>query len=33
VVLAELDLDAVAKARQAIPSLKNERGFSGPDFA
>jgi len=33
VVIAELDLDAVAKARQAIPALKNERSFSGPVFA
>ena len=31
VLLAELDLDAAPKARQAIPSLKNGRGFSGPD--
>jgi len=30
VVSATLDLDAVAKARQAIPALKNERGFNGP---
>ena len=30
VVTATLDLDAVAKARQAIPALKNERGFNGP---
>lgn len=30
VVAATLDLDAVAKARQAIPALKNERGFNGP---
>ena len=29
-VIAELDLDAVAKARQAIPALKNERSFTGP---
>jgi predicted amidohydrolase len=29
-VTAELDLEAVAKARQAIPALKNERGFTGP---
>ncbi len=31
VVMATLDLDAVAKARQAIPALKNERAFTGPD--
>ncbi len=31
VVLATLDLDAVEKARQAIPALKNERAFTGPD--
>ncbi|HEX4179249.1 MAG TPA: carbon-nitrogen hydrolase family protein [Caulobacteraceae bacterium] len=30
VISATLDLDAVAKARQAIPALKNERGFNGP---
>ena len=30
VVAATLDLDAVAKARQAIPALKNERAFNGP---
>jgi len=30
VIMATLDLDAVAKARQAIPALKNERGFNGP---
>ena len=30
VITATLDLDAVAKARQAIPALKNERGFNGP---
>jgi predicted amidohydrolase len=30
VIAATLDLDAVAKARQAIPALKNERGFNGP---
>ena len=33
VVMATLDLDAVAKARQAIPALKNERAFTGPDAA
>jgi predicted amidohydrolase len=32
-VIADLDLDAVAKARQAIPALKNERSFSGPVVA
>ena len=32
VVAATLDLDAAARARQAIPSLNNERGFSGPDL-
>jgi predicted amidohydrolase len=30
VVAATLELDDVAKARQAIPALKNERGFNGP---
>jgi len=30
VIAATLDLDAVARARQAIPALKNERGFNGP---
>jgi predicted amidohydrolase len=30
VVCVTLDLDAVAKARDAIPSLRNERTFSGP---
>ena len=30
VIAAILDLDAVAKARQAIPALKNERVFNGP---
>ena len=30
VVIADLDLDEVDKTRQAIPSLKNERAFSGP---
>ena len=29
-LLADLDLDAAAKARQAIPALKNERAFAGP---
>jgi predicted amidohydrolase len=31
VVLADLDLSQVETTRQAIPSLKNERPFSGPD--
>jgi len=30
VIAATLDLDAVAKARLAIPALKNERVFNGP---
>jgi predicted amidohydrolase len=30
VVMADIDLDQVAKTRQAIPSLKNERAFSNP---
>jgi predicted amidohydrolase len=30
VLVADLDLDAVAKARGAIPSLANAREFSGP---
>ncbi len=30
VIAAELDLDASAKARAAIPSLANERAFAGP---
>ena len=30
VLFAELDLASVAKARSAIPALKNERAFSGP---
>lgn len=30
VLLADLDLAAVAKARNAIPALKNERTFTGP---
>ena len=33
VIMATLDLDAVEKARQAIPALKNERAFTGPEFA
>jgi len=32
-VIADLELDAVAKARQAIPALKNERSFTGPVLA
>jgi deaminated glutathione amidase len=32
-VIADLELDAVARARQAIPALKNERSFVGPVFA
>jgi deaminated glutathione amidase len=30
VLMADLDLAEVAKARQAIPALKNERPFAGP---
>ncbi|MGA0601822.1 carbon-nitrogen hydrolase family protein [Caulobacter sp. KR2-114] len=30
VLMADLDLGEVAKARQAIPALKNERAFAGP---
>lgn len=30
IIAATLDLDAVAKARQAIPALKNGRDFNGP---
>ena len=30
VVMADLDLSEVAKARAAIPALKNERAFAGP---
>ncbi len=30
VLMAELDLDAVAKARAAIPALQNARAFAGP---
>ncbi|MBV9509146.1 MAG: carbon-nitrogen hydrolase family protein, partial [Caulobacteraceae bacterium] len=33
VLMAELDLDAAGKARQAIPALKNERAFTGPRLA
>jgi deaminated glutathione amidase len=29
-LIAELDLEAVAKARAAIPALRNERAFTGP---
>jgi predicted amidohydrolase len=29
-LIAELDLDAVAKARAAIPALRNEQAFTGP---
>ena len=29
-IFADLDLDAVTKARAAIPSLANERAFSAP---
>ena len=32
-VIADIDLGAVAKARQAIPALKNERSFTGPVLA
>jgi predicted amidohydrolase len=30
VIMADLDLDQVKTTRQAIPSLKNERDFTGP---
>jgi deaminated glutathione amidase len=30
VLFADLDLDASARARSAIPALKNERAFTGP---
>jgi predicted amidohydrolase len=33
VVVADLDLDAVVKARAAIPSLANARAFTGPEPA
>jgi predicted amidohydrolase len=33
VIAATLDLDAAARARQAIPALKNGREFSGPSPA
>ncbi len=29
-LMAELDLEAVAKARASIPALRNERAFAGP---
>jgi predicted amidohydrolase len=29
-LMADLDLAAVARARAAIPALKNERAFAGP---
>ena len=32
-IIADIDLGAVAKARQAIPALKNERSFTGPVLA
>lgn len=32
-VVADLDLNEVAKARHAIPALLNERSFSGPEMA
>ena len=32
-VIADIDLGAFAKARQAIPALKNERSFTGPVLA
>ncbi|MGZ3273422.1 MAG: carbon-nitrogen hydrolase family protein [Caulobacteraceae bacterium] len=31
VVIADLELDDVTSTRQAIPSLQNERSFSGPE--
>jgi len=31
IIAATLDLDAAARARQAIPALKNGRDFTGPD--
>ena len=31
VLVADLDLSEVTKARAAIPALKNDRAFSGPD--
>jgi predicted amidohydrolase len=33
VIAATLDLDAVTRARQAIPALVNERAFAGPFIA
>lgn len=33
VIAARLELDAAARARQAIPALKNGREFTGPDTA
>jgi predicted amidohydrolase len=33
VIAATLDLDAVTRARQAIPALANERAFAGPFIA
>jgi predicted amidohydrolase len=33
VVIAELELDDVTATRQAIPSLQNERPFTGPGAA
>jgi predicted amidohydrolase len=33
VIAATLDLDAAARARQAIPALNNGREFTGPDAA
>jgi predicted amidohydrolase len=33
VLVADLDLEAVAKARAAIPNLQNARTFAGPDGA
>ena len=30
IVLADLDLEAVAKARAAIPALANDRAFAAP---
>jgi predicted amidohydrolase len=30
VVMADLDLEEVARTRQSIPSLANERQFAGP---
>ena len=33
VVIADLDLDAVAKARAAIPALVNDREFAAPESA